>query len=314
MEAEGLAKMLPVVVDTALLSILRMLVATGDVKYVADDKFASTTFSTAIATVTGVKAAIIRAVDMNTTALHLLVYLKKMGYQESTDTKHGNHYSAFGKDVVTRLKEYPGKREQFDDFMAATSVINPTNRWWTKYFYERLLDGYEVSSSPLVVNVGRGTGTAPAKFRDVLPQPYGSSASLVLQDLQSVIDQAKSRSLPPNIQVMAHHFFEPQPVNAARAYFMRAILHDWPDTECQNILGNLHAAMKPGYSKLLLDEGVVSSKSVDALIAACDITMMIKLDAKERTSDGWKALLERSGFWPVKSWENGRFVLEAEVK
>jgi hypothetical protein len=105
MEAEGLAKMLPVVVDTALLSILRMLVATGDVKYVADDKFASTTFSTAIATVTGVKAAIIRAVDMNTAALHLLVYLKKMAYQEPTDTKHGNHYSASGKDVVTRLKE-----------------------------------------------------------------------------------------------------------------------------------------------------------------------------------------------------------------
>lgn len=95
-------------------------------------------------------------------------------------------------DVFTRLKEYPERSEQFGDFMAATSVINPTNRWWTKYPYERLLDGYEISSDPLVVNVGRGTGTAPAKFRDVLPQPHGNSTSLVLEDLQSVIDQAKS--------------------------------------------------------------------------------------------------------------------------
>lgn len=67
MEAERLAERFPVVVDTALLSrILRMLVATGDLKYVADEKFAPTTFSTAIATVTGVKAAIKRAVDMKT--------------------------------------------------------------------------------------------------------------------------------------------------------------------------------------------------------------------------------------------------------
>lgn len=34
----------------------------------------------------------------------------------------------------------------------------------------------------------------------------------------------------------------------------------------KNILGHLHAAMKPGCSKLLLNEGVVSSKNVDALI------------------------------------------------
>jgi hypothetical protein len=113
---------------------------------------------------------------------------------------------------------------------------------------------------------------------------------------------------------MAHSFFEPQPVKSARAYFMRAILHDWPDKECQMILRHLHAAMKPGYSKLLLDERVVPSKDVDVLTAACDINMMACLDAKERTIEEWEILLESSGFRLVKVWESLRCVLEAEVE
>lgn len=42
--------------------------------------------------------------------------------------------------------------------------------------------------------------------------------------------------------------------------------------------------------------------------------MMVKVNAKERISDDWETLLKSSGFWLVKSWENGRSVLEAEMK
>ena len=40
----------------------------------------------------------------------------------------------------------------------------------------------------------------------------------------------------------------------ARVYYFRSILQDWPDDKCKLILMHLASAMKPGYSKILLNE------------------------------------------------------------
>lgn len=39
----------------------------------------------------------------------------------------------------------------------------------------------------------------------------------------------------------------------ADVYFLRAIIHDWPEADCRKILGHIHAAAKPT-SKLILLE------------------------------------------------------------
>lgn len=310
---DQLVETLPVKVDKALLRrMLNLLVNTGDAKAI-DDKYAPTTFSTSIATVLGVKSAIKTAVDMTTSALHLHIYLKKIGYKEPASALHGNHYDAFGMDMFTRLKQFPDRGKLFNEFMTATTTLHDVAPWWTVYPSEQFLTGYEPSNGPLIIDVGGGVGIVLERFRETLPEPHKTTAALILQDLPSVIAHAKSRPLPSNLQAMEHSFFDPQPITGARAYFMRAIMHDWPDVDCQVILRHLHKAMKPGYSKLLIEDRVVPSQDVDLHIAAADITMMVSLDAKERTEEEWKGLFESCGFRLVKIWKGYRSVLEAEV-
>ncbi|TID23364.1 2-oxo-Delta(3)-4-5-5-trimethylcyclopentenylacetyl-CoA monooxygenase [Venturia nashicola] len=311
---DELVEMLPVKVEKALLHrILNLLTNTGDVRAI-DDKYGPTTFSTSIATTPGFKAAVLRSVDTTTACTHLPTYLKKIGYKDPADSKHGNHYDTFGMDMFTRLKEIPERGKQFNEFMTATSAMNRMPPWWTNYpFDEKLLNGYDPNKGPLVVDVGGGVGTLLERFRENLPEPHKSTVSLVFQDVSNVITHAKTRPLPPNLHAMSHDFFKPQPIQGARAYFMRAILHDWPDADCLIILGHLRKAMIPGYSKLLIDDRVVPAKGVDLMAAVSDIVMMVNLDAKERTEENWRSLFEEAGFKLCKIYEGPRAVLELEV-
>jgi hypothetical protein len=44
------------------------------------------------------------------------------------------------------------------------------------------------------------------------------------------------------IPLPVHDFFKPQPVKNASVYFLRSIIHDWPDAEAKKILKNLREA------------------------------------------------------------------------
>lgn len=76
---------------------------------------------------------------------------------------------------------------------------------------------------------------------------------------------------------------------------MSSILHDWPDSNCVDILRNIAAAMKPGYSRLLLNEAVVPSVGTPLPTAMLDINMMIGPCGMERTDGQWRELLGSVG-------------------
>jgi hypothetical protein len=74
----------------------------------------------------------------------------------------------------------------------------------------------------------------------------------------------------------------------ARYYYYSAILHDWPDAECVNILKIVADAMRPGYSKLLIN-GIVLRETGATYFEACkDFGMMAAMSAKD--------LVQRQGF------------------
>ena len=69
----------------------------------------------------------------------------------------------------------------------------------------------------------------------------------------------------------------------ARFYYYSAILHDWPDVECVQILKNVVEAMRPGYSQLLIN-GIILREQGSTYFEACkDFGMMAAMSAKERT-------------------------------
>jgi demethylsterigmatocystin 6-O-methyltransferase len=76
---------------------------------------------------------------------------------------------------------------------------------------------------------------------------------VILQDLAPVLAQALPPPAESGVELILYDFWTPQPVLGARAYYMRNILHDYPDGKCVSMLRNIMAAMGPE-SVILIDE------------------------------------------------------------
>ena len=88
----------------------------------------------------------------------------------------------------------------------------------------------------------------------------------------------------------------------ARVYYLRSILHDWPDDKCKLILKHLASAMKPGYSKILINELILPDQGCGIIPAQLDMTMMVCLGAMERSEKQWHELVGSAGLKIEKIW------------
>lgn len=129
------------------------------------------------------------------------------------------------------------------------------------------------------------------------------SIKFIIQDRDEVVTSFKD-SLPSDldsrIKFQSHDFMTPQPVKAADVYFLKHILHDWPDLVSTKILRNIVSAMTPFEnnrgSRLLIMDSVMPEMgevplTIMKLNTAMDLQMMAALSAKERTRADWEALL-----------------------
>ncbi|KAL2017577.1 hypothetical protein VTK56DRAFT_1950 [Thermocarpiscus australiensis] len=188
-----------------------------------------------------------------------------------------------------------GRGMEFNNHMGGYSHGRP--KWTDPGFYpvqERLIDGFGASAADaaLLVDIGGNLGHDLEGFLRRFPTAPGR---LVLQGLGHVIGAIQS--LDERIERVVYDFHTPQPVRGARAYYMHSILHDWPDDVCLSILANVKAAMRPGYSRLLINENVIPDTGAQWEATALDVLMATLLSSKERTRVEWVRLLEeRAGF------------------
>ena len=101
---------------------------------------------------------------------------------------------------------------------------------------------------------------------------------------------------------MQNHSLNPISLQGAKAYYMHSVLHDWDDETCRKILSQLRSAMKPGHSKLLINENVVPNRQASWSMTSMDWLMMALGAVRERTESDWRHLLESSGYEIVKIW------------
>lgn len=88
----------------------------------------------------------------------------------------------------------------------------------------------------------------------------------------------------------------------AKAYYTHIVLHDWPDAACRQLLSHLRDAMKPGYSRLLINEIVLPNVGCASGPACVDITMMTLLAGMERSRRQWEELLGSVGLKVISVW------------
>lgn len=297
---------------------MKHLAANGIVKEVDVDKYIGTPFSMATNDPTLGAGLVYSFEGMIPTFQGLSEFLAKTNYQEPSDADNGPVQQGLrtGKPFFAILKENARLGSAFNNFMAGYSTSRP---FWTDFYpiEERLLDAgrSSESSGPLLVDVGGGLGHELLRFGSKHPNIPGQ---LVVQDLPSVIDEAKnSGNLPSTIKAVAHDFFESQPVEyrGARFYFMRLVLHDWPDSKCAVILSHLKDAMKAGISRLIINEAVLRDMGAPWQQTSLDWTMMGMLVSRERTESQWRKLLTEAGLEISGIWhKDTESVIEAVLQ
>ena len=232
-------------------------------------------------------------------------FLSNTHYQNPQDANDGPFQYAFKTpNHWVWLEQNPQILQALQDMLAGIHEHRPN--FMDEGFYpvdKHLAEGLRHDGDAAAfVDVAGGDGHGLAEFKEKIPTWKGR---LMLQEQESVVQIAKTQSHSSTFETMVHNFFKPQPLTGARAYYMRYILHDWPDEECRTILGHLKEAMEPGYSKLLIHEYVVAERNASWQHTCLDITMMALLAAQERTEREWRDLLDNVGLTITGIWSKG---------
>ncbi|KAI0064466.1 S-adenosyl-L-methionine-dependent methyltransferase [Artomyces pyxidatus] len=138
----------------------------------------------------------------------------------------------------------------------ATAMTGGGERFPPTIFTEGF-DWKSLKEGSIVVDVGGSVGSVTFAIASAFPH-----LKYIVQDLAKVVDDPgqkfwQERS-PQSISsgavtLQAHSFFDPQPVKNAAVYFMRLVLHDWPEDTCIAILKHLRAAAGPSSKLIIFD-------------------------------------------------------------
>ncbi|KAK5173419.1 uncharacterized protein LTR77_002100 [Saxophila tyrrhenica] len=290
--------------------LIRFLAAAGTVKEVDVDVFAAIEMTEFFSS-PAIKAGLRHASHEYTAAVSQMPeYFANNGYQSPPNVEYGIFAHTYGTSFFRYLSQRPVAAAAFNEFMAASK--QGSRHWGDVYPVEWLQ--VQDPEDVLLVDVGGGKGHELAEMV-ARKEASGLRGKLVLQDLAKVLDEVpeQRRSM---FDVEAHDFFTPQPESCrnARTYYMRSVLHDWPDEECVTILSHLRDAMRVGYSSVLINDIVLPDRDISFWSAAFDVTMMAVVCGKERARREWEGLIGSveglliEGVWEIDA--RGHCVIE----
>lgn len=144
--------------------------------------------------------------------------------------------------------------ERSHRFASSMSLMQRMPGWQPAAVFE-VFDWGKLGPEAVIVDVGGGDGS----FAAALSERFPSLKAIVVQDVPAVIELGKTAIPEPLrgiITPQVADFFESQPVQGAAVYFLRKVLHDWPDEYAIKILQQLIPALEPG-SRIVINDHCV---------------------------------------------------------
>ncbi|KAM7194538.1 hypothetical protein V8F20_007894 [Naviculisporaceae sp. PSN 640] len=224
---------------------------------------------------------------VSTPSFHALPeHLRETGYRNETPGA-----SALGKGLGASkglfpwLKQHPDVAADFQSLMGVPKEGNGLDHV--------PLGESSTATETVLVDIGGNTGQQAARLVMKYPELAGR---VVVQDREETIAKAP---MVKGVQLVAHDFFQPQPVKGAKYYYLRAILHNWSDDNAVKILSAITPALSAG-SQVLIDEVVLPDAGAHVWPAGLDLQMLALFGTGERTAKQWDSLLDRAGLRAVK--------------
>lgn len=290
-----------------------MLVALNVFAEPSDGMYTATPLSPVFSSASPVSSAVVHFVHLYQSVAAMPDFFRANGYKNPTDARNapcGLAWNCKGQSYFEFMSN-PGNERLAKAFNATMELQKSKDE-------ESFIEAYPAmerlkQDDPdrvLFVDVGGGLGHQVRKFGERYPSLPGK---LVLEDLPEVIDQAVN--VPETITKIAYDFFTPQPelVKNAKAFYLRMILHDWPEKQALAILSNIANAMADD-SVVLIHEVIIPESGAAHFEAKMDWHMM-NLSAMERTERQWAELaasvgLKINGVWWEEEGAGRRGLLE----
>ncbi|CAI7654714.1 unnamed protein product [Penicillium pancosmium] len=232
----------------------------------------------------------------------LFDYFERNDYKSPDDSNHAPFQLAYNTDshYFEWLSQNSDKQQVFNSVMTQSQQYRGED-WFEIYPVEERL-----RASPdqvLLVDIGGGVGHDITAFQKRFPSLPGR---LILQDLPQVINTIKE-PLPEGIAAIGHNMFDKQPIDGALAYYMRTVLHDFPDKQALDALARIRDAMTEDSVLLIHEHTMPDGPDVPSIAATLDIHMMEMFASLERTENEWVALLTTAGLRVVNVWNEDSF-------
>jgi hypothetical protein len=232
-------------------------------------------------------------------------FLKETKYVNPTD-KDKSAWK-YGYKSTQHYFEYvntPGRERNLEAFRNHMAFKTVGLKWYeVPEIMESVFGNVQVAKDDvLLVDVGGSGGHDLLTFHKAHSSLPGR---LILQDLPTTIQSLDSTALAQDgIEPMSHDFFTPQPVYGAKVYYLKMVLHEWPSQQCVQILSQLKAGLKPGYSKILLNEIVIPEENAGWFETSVDMLMMQVHSAQERREREWRDLVGKvDGLSVMRIWD-----------
>jgi len=183
----------------------------------------------------------------------------------------------------------------FWEFLATTpelaELFNQAMTSLSKMSAPVIAAAYDFTPFRTVVDVGGGQGRLLAAILDVAPGARG-----VLFDLPDVVAEApallRQLGVGGRVDIVGGSFFDSAP--EGDVYVLKHVIHDWGDDDAVSILRNIRSAA-PGDALILLAEIVIPQHHRENLGKLLDLEMLIGGEARERTAEQYRRLLDRAG-------------------
>ncbi|KAL4945003.1 hypothetical protein BDV06DRAFT_232179 [Aspergillus oleicola] len=274
--------------------ILRSQAAFGFIRETAHHEYTSSTFTDVFAD-PNAAGAIAQLFDIPSPCSQILPdYLADSGYKEIQSHKECPFQRAFHTDlaIFEWMPQHPKHLESLGKLMA---LERP--KVWVDYFpVLEQIGSFADATKTLMVDIGGGFGQQSKALRAKFPDLTGN---IIVQEIPQTIAAAQPVE---GVEFVVHDFFRPQPVRGAQFYYLRHVLHNWPDQECIQILRQIMPALGPE-SLILIDEVIIPETGVPWQAAMMDIMMMQSLGGIERTRQEWEQLVDQAGLKIIETYQ-----------
>jgi ubiquinone/menaquinone biosynthesis C-methylase UbiE len=192
----------------------------------------------------------------------------------------------FGVGLFEYLAQHPDYSERLLRAMSSINVARTTG----------LVETYDFGQANWLVDVGGAHGTMAVAIAQRYPRLRCTTFDRPSAE-QGAQKTFADHTVGDRCDFVGGDFFHDDVPAGADTYLLSAVLHDWDDARCQQILRNCRRAVSETGRLLVVDIVLSDERNTPDTYRNClDLAVMLQLGGMERTEAEFRDLLTSAGF------------------